>query len=157
LGYNKRMEDFFKNLKENKIAIALVIVGLIIGGAIYITQKENLERENTQYEYEITSTTSSEEGDCHIHFTQAPKHIGEICIVEGKVDHVYISKKGNIFLDFCKNYKTCPFSGVIFKKDAAKFDPEIYEGREVRIKGLIKTYQGRPEIIINDPKQIEIK
>jgi len=27
----------------------------------------------------------------------------------------------------------------------------------VRIKGLIKTYQGRPEIIINDPKQIEIK
>ena len=148
------MNDFLKNLKENKIAITFLIAGLIIGGAIYITQKKNLEEANIQYK--ITSSLK-EKGDCQIHFSQAPKHIGEVCTVEGKIDHVYISKKGNIFLDFCKNYKTCPFSAVIFKNNASKFEPTVYEGKRVRIKGLIKTYQGRPEIIINDPKQIEIE
>jgi len=93
-----------------------------------------------------------------IPYTEAGKYIGEYGCVTGKVDHVYTSNKGNNFLDFCPHYKTCPFSAVIFSSDAYKFSNiKGFRGKTVEITGLIKTYQGRAEIIINSPDQIKIK
>jgi hypothetical protein len=84
--------------------------------------------------------------------------VGEYACVAGRVDHVYTSKKGTIFINFCPDYKTCPFGAVIFGSDAYKFpNPNQYEGKTVEITGLIRSYQGRPEIALNDPGQIKIK
>ncbi|MCD5396241.1 MAG: hypothetical protein LR000_01020 [Candidatus Pacebacteria bacterium] len=147
------MGDFLKNLKENKIAIAFLIVGLIVGGAIYLNQqKRDLSQKETSF-----SQNETQNEKCEINFLQAPDFVGRFCRVKGKIDHIYISQKGNIFLNFCKDYKTCPFYGVIFKDDAPKFEPEVYEGKIVTIEGLIKTYKGRAQIIINDSSQIEIE
>jgi hypothetical protein len=144
------MINLEKFLKENKIAVAIILAGMIIGGAIYVSYK----KEDQLHEvFETKRNTSI----CQIHFTQAPKYVGQFCEVEGMIDHIYISKKGNVFLNFCKDYKTCPFTGVIFKEDAPRFELSQYEGKKVKIKGLIKTYKGRPEIIINDSEQIKIE
>ena len=105
-----------------------------------------------------TTTTVPLSPDNCINYTGAGKHVGEYACVIGKVNNVYTSSKGNNFLNFCANYKTCPFSAVIFNSDSYKFsDIQSYNKKVVEISGLVKTYKGRAEIIINDPSQIKIK
>ena len=150
------MTKFFTN---NKILIGIIIAAFIIGGFIYLANKPTTTLPPTT-EKEMTETQLPETlppSKC-INYTEAGKHIGESGCVTGKVDYVYTSSKGNNFLNFCPNYKTCPFSAVIFNSDAYKFSNiKGYGGKTVEITGLIKTYEGRAEIIINDPSQIKIK
>lgn len=90
-----------------------------------------------------------------IDYTEAPEHIGEYASVKGTLMRAYTSASGTVFLDFCKNYKTCPFSGVIFADDAAQFgDLSRYEGKRVMLSGKIVRYQGRAEIILSSPSQL---
>lgn len=86
---------------------------------------------------------------------QAPTHVGQNGCIVGRVIQVYTSRSNNTFLNFCRDYRTCPSSGVVFASDRNQCgDLERLEGREVRIRGLIKTYQGRTEIIIRKKWQI---
>lgn len=88
-------------------------------------------------------------------FSEAIDHIGEKARVKGKVIKVFTAKSGVTFLDFCKDWSGCPFSAVIFASDQKKFsDINKYE-REVIITGLIKSYNGKAEIILENPEQIE--
>ncbi|OGG78367.1 hypothetical protein A3A36_01355 [Candidatus Kaiserbacteria bacterium RIFCSPLOWO2_01_FULL_52_12b] len=90
-----------------------------------------------------------------IDYTEAPKHVGEYASVRGTLVDAYTSASGTVFLDFCKNYKTCPFSGVIFADDAQKFgNLSRYAGSVVTLTGKIASYQGKAEIILSDPSQI---
>ena len=88
-------------------------------------------------------------------FAEAKDHIGENAIVRGKVVKTYTAKSGVSFLDFCSNYKTCPFTAVIFASDLDKFGDLKQFEREVRLTGLIKTYGGKAEIILNEREQVE--
>jgi len=64
---------------------------------------------------------------------------------------------GNTFLDFCEDYRDCPFTSVIFSSDKNKFgDLASLAGRQIEIRGPITVYQGKPEIIIRDPGQIRL-
>lgn len=84
-------------------------------------------------------------------------HTGENACVEGRVLRVYTSRSGATFLDFCQDYRNCPFTSVIFATDRSKFgNLGALEGRMVEILGGITTYNGRAEIIIRDPKQIRV-
>ena len=75
--------------------------------------------------------------------------------VTGTLVSVYTSKSGVTYLDFCKNYKTCPFSGVIFSDDRAGFsDLHSHVGSQITISGKIASYQGRAEIVLDDPSQL---
>lgn len=88
-------------------------------------------------------------------FAEAKDHIGETAIVRGKVIKTYTAKSGVSFLDFCTNYKTCPFTAVIFASDLEKFgNLKQYEG-DIRLSGTIKSYNGKAEIILNEREQIE--
>lgn len=90
-----------------------------------------------------------------IDYTDAPNHIGETASVKGTLVSVYTSASGTIFLDFCKSYKTCPFSGVIFADDAKAFgDVSKLAGQTVTLTGKISSYQGKAEIVLSDPSQI---
>jgi DNA/RNA endonuclease YhcR with UshA esterase domain len=81
--------------------------------------------------------------------------VGTNGCVAGLVLRVYSARTGNTFLDFCQDYRTCPFSSVIFASDRDKFgNLESLQGKRVEIRGDIITYQDRPEIIIRDPQQI---
>ena len=80
---------------------------------------------------------------------------GQSGCVTGLVLHVYAARSGNTFLDFCANYRDCPFSSVIFASDKSNFgDLGSLQGRRIEVRGDIVAYQGRAEIIIHDPKQI---
>ncbi len=105
---------------------------------------------------QVTVTHSSARGVYD--YTDAPQHIGEMAQVRGMVVNVYTSKTGTVFLDFCTQYKTCPFSAVIFGDDAAKFPSGItrYQNKIVIASGTIQTYNGQAEMIISNPDQIHV-
>ena len=90
-----------------------------------------------------------------IDYTEAPAHIGEYASVRGTLVDAYTSASGTVFLDFCKSYKTCPFSGVIFADDAKQFgDLSRLAGQTVTLTGKISSYQGKAEIVLSDPSQL---
>jgi hypothetical protein len=87
----------------------------------------------------------------------AQNHVGEYATVIGKVYQVFTSKKGTTFLDIGGNYPNNPFTAVIFYRDSPKFAAVLgFKGKTLRITGKIKSYEGTPEIILNDESQIEI-
>ena len=92
-----------------------------------------------------------------ISWKDARKHYGEYATVEGTVVATYNSGKA-CFLNFHPNYKRY-FTAVIFASAFPRFpaNPEnCYYEKKVRVSGYIKEYKGKPEIILDDPSQIEI-
>ncbi len=90
-----------------------------------------------------------------IGYADAPSHVGEYASVRGVIADTYVSKNGTVFLDFCRDYKSCPFSGVIFADDVKKFgDLSRYTGTTVFLTGKISSYQDRAEMILSSPTQI---
>ncbi len=92
-----------------------------------------------------------------ISWQDAAKHYGEYTTVEGTIVDTHNSGKA-CFLNFHPDYKRY-FTAVIFASAFSQFpkNPEnYYYGKKVRVSGYIKEYKGKPEIILNDPSQIEI-
>ncbi|MDP2665367.1 MAG: phospholipase D-like domain-containing protein [bacterium] len=90
-----------------------------------------------------------------IDYTQAGAHVGEYASVRGTLVEAYTSASGTVFLDFCTNYKTCPFSGVIFADDAKSFgDLSKLAGQTVTLTGKISSYQGKAEIVLSEVSQL---
>ena len=88
---------------------------------------------------------------------EAENYVGKHKCVVGRVYQVFISSSNTAFLDFCEDYRTCPFSAVVFSSDLPNFpNIEQYQGRVVEIDGLIRAYQGRTEIVLVSPDQIKI-
>lgn len=153
------MNSFFE---KNKTFLGIVMGALIIGGFIYLSRSpapapssNQLSIPNSETQPPASQPETQQTGSA-IDFREASNHIGEYATVRGRVDNVFTSSKGNTFLNFCPNYRSCPFSATIFNSDSYKFgNLKQYQGRTVEITGLIKTYQGRAEIIINDPSQIK--
>jgi hypothetical protein len=96
----------------------------------------------------------SAEGPC-LQLNQAGSHAGEQACVSGRVLKVFTSRSGTTFLDFCADYRNCPFTSVIFGSNREKFgNLEALTGREIEIRGKIAPYHGQPEIVVSDPGQI---
>lgn len=89
---------------------------------------------------------------------QAQSHVGQVVTVEGAVTGIHKSNSGVTFLDIGGQYPNNAFAAVIFKEDADKFrDIGAFGGKTVEVTGSIRLYQGRPEIVLNDPTQIKAK
>ncbi len=85
----------------------------------------------------------------------AADHTGENGCVSGRVLRVYTSRSGTTFLDFCQDYRSCPFSTVIFSSDRNNFgNLGALEGKKVDVLGEIVTSGGRADILIHGPDQI---
>jgi hypothetical protein len=88
-------------------------------------------------------------------FSEAAKHIGRTACVSGKVLRVEAGERGTHFLDFCEDYRVCPFTVVVFAGDLKQVgDIRQLEGKQVEIHGEIKQYDGRAEIILQRPSQL---
>jgi len=84
-----------------------------------------------------------------IPFHQASQYVGETKCVSGKVLHVKEGPRGVTFFDFCEDYRTCPFTVVVFPHDLKNVgDVRQLAGKDVEIHGPIKMYDGRAEIIL---------
>ena len=91
-------------------------------------------------------------------FAEAAPLVGNTACVTGRVLKVATSKAGHTFLDFCEDYRKCPFSTVIFFEDRAKFGDLLYlQGQVVELRGLVGYYRERPQIIIRDPGQLKLR
>lgn len=103
-----------------------------------------------------SSSGESGKAGC-VDFHDAGSHLGETPCVSGRVLRVFTSRAGNTFVDFCSDYRNCPFTSVIFSSDRNKFgNLQGLVGRLVEFQGPINSYQGRAEIIIHDPQQIRV-
>jgi hypothetical protein len=92
--------------------------------------------------------------DC-IPISEARQRVGETECVAGKVLRVRVGATGVHFLDFCEDQMACPFSVVIFSHDLRDVgDVRGLAGRIIEIRGEIRLYGGRPEIILRRISQI---
>jgi hypothetical protein len=93
-------------------------------------------------------------GQC-LHFREAKNHIGSTRCIQGKVLRVQEGNRGALFLDFCEDYRACPFTVVVFSRDLKHVgDVRYLQGKDVEIHGPIQEYDGRAEIILSRYKQL---
>lgn len=83
---------------------------------------------------------------------------GKFVIVEGRVANGAIHD-GRVFLDFSADYAK-GLSATIAPEDHANFrktnpPPENLTGHVVRLRGVVEDFNGRPEISLSNPAQIE--
>jgi len=93
---------------------------------------------------------------------EAKKHVGEKATVCGNVvsTHYAARTKGSpTFLNLDEPYLNQIFTILIWGSDRDKFgDPEVMYGhKKVCVTGLIKDYRGVPEVIVEQPSQLEIQ
>ena len=73
-----------------------------------------------------------------IPFTEAQKHVGGNHCVTGKVLRVEEGAKGVTYLDFCEDYRLCPFTVVIFPSDLKHVgDVRQLKDKTIEIRGDI--------------------
>ena len=84
----------------------------------------------------------------------AKNHVTQTDTVTGKIEQVKTTAS-TIYLNIGGKYPDNPFSAIIFIKNRDLFpDVNTYEGKNVEVIGIIQLYKDKPEIILNDPKQL---
>ncbi len=94
--------------------------------------------------------------------SEAKEHFGETATVCGPVvstRYAESSKGQPTFLNLDKPYPNQIFTVVIWGSNRSKFKTpeEEYKDKKVCVTGKITAYDGLPEIIADDPKQIRIE
>ena len=92
--------------------------------------------------------------DC-VPIREASQHVGETKCVTGKVLRVKVGAKGVHYVDFCEDQMACPFTVVVFPYDLKDVgDVRRLTGHIIEIRGPVKLYDGRAEIILNRVSQL---
>jgi len=88
---------------------------------------------------------------------EAGNYHGRVVTVKGFVADVYQSDKV-AYLNFVEKFPNNPFTAVIFSSKFSDF-PDIvkYKNKDVEVTGRVSKYKEKAQIILNSPKQIEIK
>ena len=139
----------FKILFIRIIFVIIAVVLIMYFAKVWFTGSSCLDRQQTEV---LKSSRSIQV----ISWQEAGNHYGEYVAVEGTIVAAYNSGKA-CFLNFHQDYRK-HFTAVIFASSFSLFplNPEtFYQGKKVRILGYIKEYEGKPEIIVKDPEQIE--
>lgn len=99
-----------------------------------------------------------DEGRPHVSWEDADRVIGRVAFVSGRVADVRTFDELTL-VNFFADHPPAKFSGVIRTPDLAKFSSspkELFKGKIVRIRGLVTTFKGVPQIAITSPEQVEI-
>ena len=89
----------------------------------------------------------------------AARHIGEtatICGMVASAEYEAHEQNQPTLLDLGKPHPNAIFTAVIYGENRAKFGtPETsLRGKRICVTGQISNYQGKPEIVLTDPKQL---
>ena len=90
----------------------------------------------------------------HISTSDAKNRIGESAVVFGTVNEVHVTRKGTVLLDMDGNFPNEQFTAVWLAPGAPVAQLQNFNGKTISVKGIIQTYQGRPEIILTSLSQI---
>jgi len=102
----------------------------------------------------LLAGTRASASDC-LAIREASQHVGETKCVTGKVLHVKVGARGVHFIDFCEDQMACPFTVVVFPHDLKDVgDVRRLTGHVIEIRGPVKLYDGRAEIILNRVSQV---
>jgi len=96
-------------------------------------------------------------GGTVIPWEEAHRHEGEEIVVEGTIVRTHRAEKV-MYLNFHPNWKRY-LTLVILAKDLPLFpsDPgKAYRGKKVRVRGEVKLYKDRPEMVVRDPGNIAV-
>jgi endonuclease YncB( thermonuclease family) len=118
------------------------------------TQTTQTETQQTQSQSQ--TQTQSSASALVIWACDAYKYIGKNATVEGLV--VTVKKTTKVaFLNFERPYPDQCFTAVIFASKFSLF-PDVYgyKDKRIRVSGMIKEYEGKPEIILESQSQIEV-
>lgn len=147
---------FLLNRRQLASIVGIVLIASTLSA--FLAYRLGLRRAGGSFSSPPTSATGGarQPTGC-VDFRDAASQTGKDACVSARVLRVFTSRAGNTFLDFCTDYRKCPFTSVIFSSDREKFgDLETLRGRRVEIRGLVREYQGRAEIIIRNPEQIRV-
>src|SRR6185436_19683466 len=87
---------------------------------------------------------------------QALKGIaGTFQLVEGDVSNIGRAD-GRTFIDFGEKRVFSAVIGPADRRAFRDFDFDELSGRQVRVRGIVQDYRGRPEIVLSNPAQIEL-
>jgi DNA/RNA endonuclease YhcR with UshA esterase domain len=81
---------------------------------------------------------------------------GNFQVVEGEVSHIG-RFDGRTVLNFSRDGGS--FTALIAASDRRAFrdfDLDGLAGRKVRVRGIVQDYQGRPEVALSNPYQVEV-
>jgi hypothetical protein len=90
---------------------------------------------------------------------EAASHVHEnatVCGLVASATYAAQAAAAPTFLDFGKPYPNQVFTAIIFGSDRTKFGALelLLRERQACVTGEIFLYQGKPEIILRDPKQL---
>jgi hypothetical protein len=92
-----------------------------------------------------------------IQASEAGQHIGETATVVGVLTNVHMTSGKAFLWDIGGQYPNNPFTVYVSKHDTdvvPNVTPLV--GKTLAVTGLIKSYQGKPEIAVSDPKQVQV-
>jgi len=84
--------------------------------------------------------------------------IGQEVVVEGVISDVgYSARSDTTFLRMGGKYPNHAFTAVIFKSAKPLFpEARSWEGKKERIRGVVKEYRGKPEIVLERAEQVNV-
>src|SRR5580692_10198690 len=90
---------------------------------------------------------------------EAADHVGEtttVCGLVASASYLPQAPQSPTFLDLGKPFPNQIFSAIIFGTDRPKFGtPEIsMRDKSICVRGTIFLYQGKPKMLLHDPKQL---
>ena len=87
---------------------------------------------------------------------EAQKHYNETLVVTGQVAQVTF-RPAVVYLNLDKPFPDSPFAAVVFSAVTNRFgDLSMFKGKKVEIKGTIKEYRGKPEIVLEETNQLRV-
>jgi hypothetical protein len=88
---------------------------------------------------------------------EAAKHVGEVVVVQGTISQLAVTVNLTTHINFGGQYPNHVFTATIFKAKQTLF-PGIrdLDGKLVQVEGLVHLYRGKPEIVLEEPKQIRL-
>jgi len=135
-------------------AVALTTIALMFIAKVLFSPSR--QKPFSRTDFQPTSAQGKPEART-ISWQDAAQHYGEYCTVEGSLVATHNSGKA-CFLNFHPNDKRY-LTAVIFANRFGDFPPspeQYYQGKRVRVTGQVKQYQGKPEIVLDSPDQIQI-
>src|SRR5262245_51769591 len=89
---------------------------------------------------------------------QAKDYVGKhttVCGVVASANFATRSNRQPTFLNLDEPYPRHVFTAVIWIEDRPKFGkPETLKGRRVCVSGLVESYQGKPQIVLQEADQL---
>jgi DNA/RNA endonuclease YhcR with UshA esterase domain len=136
-------------------AALIFLAGIVFAaGAVCDAGKHSSSNTFRGHPAQSDSPGSKDPQNC-LTVAEVRKHIGKKDCVQGTVVRVEEGNNGVTFLDFCADYRSCPFTVVVFRGDLNSVgDVRQLQGRVITIQGRIEEYDDRAEIVLRHPQQL---